>query len=80
MVDGPISILIFWPKTPEQQARHEQGHCHDARSKHQNKGQVFSDKKPHITMPILPNYNAGSMKDLVQETGSEQCPCDGKNE
>jgi hypothetical protein len=27
MVDGPVSISIFWPKTPEQRARHEQGHC-----------------------------------------------------
>jgi hypothetical protein len=25
MVDGPISIYIFWPKTPGQRARHEQG-------------------------------------------------------
>jgi hypothetical protein len=23
MVDGPISISIFWPKTPRQQARHD---------------------------------------------------------
>jgi hypothetical protein len=29
MVDGPISISIFLPKTPGQRARHEQGHCHD---------------------------------------------------
>jgi hypothetical protein len=37
MVDGPISISIFWPKTPGQRARHEKGHCLDARSKHQTK-------------------------------------------
>jgi hypothetical protein len=44
MVDGPISVLIFWPKTPRQRARHEQGHWHDARPKHQAKVQVFSDE------------------------------------
>jgi hypothetical protein len=64
MVDGPISILIFWPKTPGQQVRHEQGHCHDARSKHQAKVQVF-DEQPHVTLPIFPNNNAGSLFDLL---------------
>jgi hypothetical protein len=44
MVYGPISISIFWPKTPGQRARHEQGNCHDTRSKHQAKVQVFSDE------------------------------------
>jgi hypothetical protein len=43
MVDGPISISIFWPKTPGERARHEQGNCNDARSKHQAKVQVLSD-------------------------------------
>jgi hypothetical protein len=43
MVDGPISLSIFW-----QRARHEQGHCHDARSKYQAKVQVFSDEQPHL--------------------------------
>jgi hypothetical protein len=52
MVDGPISLSIFWPKTPGQQARHEQGHCHDARSKHQAKIQVFSDEYFQITMLV----------------------------
>jgi hypothetical protein len=37
MVNGPISVAIFWPKTPGERARHEQGHCHDARSKHEAK-------------------------------------------
>jgi hypothetical protein len=32
-MDGPISLSIYWPKIPRQQARHKQGHCHDARSK-----------------------------------------------
>jgi hypothetical protein len=41
--------INFWPKTPEQRARHEQGHCHDARSKHQAKVQVFSDEQSHVT-------------------------------
>jgi hypothetical protein len=72
MVDGPISLSIFWPKTPRQRARHEQGHCYDARSKHQAKVQVFSDKQPHITLPIFPNNNAGSLFDLAEETQSEQ--------
>jgi hypothetical protein len=40
MVDGPISLSIFWPKIPGQRARHEQGHCHDARSKNQAKVQA----------------------------------------
>jgi hypothetical protein len=79
MVDGPILLLIFWPKTPVQRARREQGHCHNARTKHQVKVQVFSDKQPHITLPIFPNNNAGSLLNLVQETQSEQCPCDQKN-
>jgi hypothetical protein len=30
IVDGPISMSIFWPKTPGQRARREQGHCYDA--------------------------------------------------
>jgi hypothetical protein len=73
MLDGRISLSIFWPKTPGQRARHEQGHCHDARSKHQAKVQIFS-----VTLPIFPNNNAVSLFDLVQETQSEQCPCDKK--
>jgi hypothetical protein len=64
MVYGPISILFFWSKTSGQRARHEQGHCHDARSKHQAKDQVFSDEQPHVTLPIFPNNNAGSLFDL----------------
>jgi hypothetical protein len=72
MVDGPISLSIFWPKTPGQRARHEQGHCHYARSKHQARVQVFSDEQPHVTLPIFPNNNAGYLFDLVQETESEQ--------
>jgi hypothetical protein len=64
MVDGPISISIFWPKTPGQRARHEQGHCYYARSTHQAKFQVFSDEQPHVTLPIFPNDNAGSLFDL----------------
>jgi hypothetical protein len=74
MVDGPISISIFWPKTHGQRAHHEQGHCHDVRSKHQAKVQVFSDEQHHVTLPIFPNINAGSLFDLVQETQSEQFP------
>jgi hypothetical protein len=80
MVEGPISIPTFWPKTPEQRARHEQGHCHDARSKHQAKVHVFSHEQPHVTLPVFPNNNAGSLFDLVQETQSEQCPCDKKKQ
>jgi hypothetical protein len=72
MVDGPILLSIFWPKPPGQRARHEQGHCYDARSKHQVKVQVFSDQQPHVTLPVFPNDNAGSLFDLVQETQSEQ--------
>jgi hypothetical protein len=72
MVDGPISLLIFWPKTPGHRVRHEQGHCHDARFKHQAKFQVFSDEQHHVTLPTFPNNNAGSLFDPVQETQSEQ--------
>jgi hypothetical protein len=63
-VDGPISMSNFWPKTPGQRAHLEQGHCHDARSKHQAKVQVFSDEQPHVTLPILPDNNAVSLFDL----------------
>jgi hypothetical protein len=59
MMDGPISISNFWPKTTGQRARHEQGHCHDARSKHQANVQVFSDEQSHVTLSIFPNNNAG---------------------
>jgi hypothetical protein len=65
-------IIDFWPKTPGQQARHEQGHCHDEKSKHQAKVHVFSDEQPHVTLPVFPNNNAGSLFDLVQESQSEQ--------
>jgi hypothetical protein len=76
MVDGPISVSIFFgPKTPGQRARHEQGHCHGPRSKHQAKVQVFSDEQPHV----FPNNNAGSLFHHVQETQSKKCPCDKKN-
>jgi hypothetical protein len=64
MMDGPISISILWPNTPGQRERHERGHCHDARSKHQDKVQVFSDEQPHVTLPIFPNNNAGSLFEL----------------
>jgi hypothetical protein len=67
-----ISLSIFWPKTPRQRPRHEQGHCHDARPNHQAKVQVFSDKQPHVTLPLFPNNNVGSLFNLVQETQSEQ--------
>jgi hypothetical protein len=59
MVDGPISISIFWPKTPGQRAHYEQRHCPNARSKHQAEVQVFFDEQP-----IFPNNNAGSLFDL----------------
>jgi hypothetical protein len=78
MVDGPVLISVLWPKTHGEQARHEQGHCHDARSKHQAKVQVFCDEQLYITLPIFPNNNAGSLFDLVQETRSEHYPCDKK--
>jgi hypothetical protein len=78
--DGWSNFNIdFWPKTPRQRARHEQGHCHDARYKHMAKVQVFSNEQPHVTLPTFPNNNAGSLFDLVQETRSEQCPCNQKN-
>jgi hypothetical protein len=64
--------IDFWPNTPGQRTRHEQGHCHDERSKHQAKVQVFSDEQLHVTLPIFPNNNAGSMFFLIQETQSEQ--------
>jgi hypothetical protein len=80
MGDGPISLSNFWPKTSGQRASHDQGHCHDARSKHQANGQVFSDEQPHVTLPIFPNNNAGSLFELFQETQSEQWPCDKKKQ
>jgi hypothetical protein len=63
MVGGPISLSISWPKTPGQRARHEQEHCHVARSKHQIKVHI-SDEQPHVTLPLFPNNNAGSLFDL----------------
>jgi hypothetical protein len=72
MVDGPISLSSFGPKTSRQRACHVQGCCHVARSKYQAKVQVFSDKQPDVTLPVFPNNNAGSLFDLVQETQSEQ--------
>jgi hypothetical protein len=64
MVDATMSMSIVWPKTPGQRAHHEQGHCHDARSKHQAKVQVFYDEQPHVTLPIFPNNNAGLLFEL----------------
>jgi hypothetical protein len=72
MVDDLISLSIFWPKTPRERARHEQGHCHVARFKHQAKVQFFSDEQPHVTLPVFPNNNSASLFDLVQETESEK--------
>jgi hypothetical protein len=48
-------LLIFRPKTPIWRARHEQGHCYNARSKHQAKVHVFSDEQLHIILPISPS-------------------------
>jgi hypothetical protein len=67
MVDDLSSLSIFGQKLPDSE-RHEQGHCHDARSKHQAKDQFFSDEQPHVTLPIFPINNAGSLFDFVQET------------
>jgi hypothetical protein len=69
MVDGPISISIFWPKTPGQRARHEQGHCHDPRSKHQAKVQFFSDEQPHVTLPntILKHYAGSKINEIMSK-------------
>jgi hypothetical protein len=67
IVDGPVSLYNFLPKTPGQRAHHEQGHCHDARSKHQAKVRVFSDKQPHVTLPIFPNNNADSLPTLFKK-------------
>jgi hypothetical protein len=41
MVDGPISLSIFWPKTLGQRARHEQGHCHDPVFPNNNAGSLL---------------------------------------
>jgi hypothetical protein len=46
--------IDFLAKNSLDQAHHEQGHCHDARSKHQAKVQVFSDEQPHVSLPIFP--------------------------
>lgn len=54
MVGSSITILTFWPKTPIQQAHHEQGHCYDARSEHQTKVQVFYAE--HVTLPKFPIF------------------------
>jgi hypothetical protein len=65
--------MVQFKKIPDiERPRHEQVYCHDARSKHQAKVQVFSDEQPHVTSPIFQNNNAGSLFDLVQEIQSEQ--------
>jgi hypothetical protein len=76
MVNGQISS-IFFAKTPGQRARCEQGHFHDARSKHQARLQVISNEQPLVTFPVFPNNIVGSLFNLVQETQIEQfsiCP------
>jgi hypothetical protein len=50
-----------------QRVHHEQRHCHDARTKHQTEVHVFSNKQLHITVPIFPSHNVGSLFDLVQD-------------
>jgi hypothetical protein len=65
-------IIDFLAKYSRTVVCHEQGHRHDARSKHQAKSQIFSHEQPHVTLPIFPNNNAGSLFNLVQETQSEQ--------
>jgi hypothetical protein len=68
MVDDPISLSIFWPKTPAQRARN------DASAKHQAKFQVFSGEQPHLTLPIFPNNNAGSPCSRNSERSIFICP------
>lgn len=40
--------------------------------------QVFSDDQPHVTLSIFPNNNASLLFNHVQQTQSEQFPCDEK--
>jgi hypothetical protein len=74
-----FNIDFFGQKLPDSERVHKQGYCHDARSKHQAKVQVFSYEQRHVTLPIFPNNNAGSLFDFVQETQSEQCHCYQEN-
>jgi hypothetical protein len=62
---------LFGQKLPDSES-FMQGLCHDAISKHEAKAKVFTNDQPHVPLPILPNNNAGSLFDLVQETQSEQ--------
>jgi hypothetical protein len=43
-------------------------------SKHQIKIPVFSDKQPHLTLPVFLINNAGSLFNFIHS--SEQFPCD----
>jgi hypothetical protein len=58
-------IIDVLAEDSRQRASDEQGHCHDARSKHQAKVQVFSDEQPHVPLPVFPNNSAGLFFDLV---------------
>jgi hypothetical protein len=44
---------------------HEQRHCQDARSKHQTKVHVFSNKQLHVTVPKFPSHYVASCFDLI---------------
>jgi hypothetical protein len=37
-----------------------------------------SPTNTHITLPVFPRNNVGSLFDLIHETQKEQCPCDKK--
>jgi hypothetical protein len=62
---GWSNFIIHFFGQKLQRALHDQGHYHDARSKHQAKFQVFSDEQPYVTLVVFPNNNAGSLFDLV---------------
>jgi hypothetical protein len=72
MVDGPISLSIFDQKLPDNERVKSKGIVMMQDPSIRPKFRFFSDEQPHVTLPIFPNNNAGSLFDLVQETQSEQ--------
>jgi hypothetical protein len=72
MVGGPMSLSIFWPNLPDSECIMSKGIVVVQDPSIMPKVQVFCDEQPHITLPIFPNNNAGSLFNLFQETQSEQ--------
>jgi hypothetical protein len=67
MVDGPILLLILWPKTAVHSACHDLVHCCNASWNRQTKVEVLSDDMSHKTSPEFHMTTLGLFSTLFKK-------------